>query len=171
MDKHIEPKTPNISDLAIFCLMLIKDSKMSGYDIASYLFPFWKASHQQVYRELNKLHELGLANFTEKTNNGRPDSKLYTLTAKGEKALKKYHHDTESKIDTPYPRGRQVSMLMVENVDYFRRAIRVLGDKAAKQSEFIESLTDLKERLIAERHLKLLELEIDYAQTVIGHYG
>lgn len=44
---------------------------------------FWRASHQQVYRELSTLAEQGLVRFKEVSQHGKPDKKIYAMTAKG----------------------------------------------------------------------------------------
>ncbi|WP_226703697.1 PadR family transcriptional regulator [Microbulbifer elongatus] len=72
-------------------LTLLDIEPGSGYDLkrrfersVSY---FWSASHQQMYRELHKLHAEGLLDCTEQPQEGRPDKKVYSLTAAGRSAL------------------------------------------------------------------------------------
>ena len=69
---------------------LIED-EMSGYDLAGdfdkSLGFFWQASHQQIYRELRKLSELGWLSSRSQAQKGRPDRILYALTDAGRDAL------------------------------------------------------------------------------------
>jgi DNA-binding PadR family transcriptional regulator len=69
---------------------LIED-EMSGYDLArafdSSLGFFWVASHQQIYRELRRLLEQGMVTCRTEEQRGRPDRKLYGLTAAGRETL------------------------------------------------------------------------------------
>ncbi|MDI3290313.1 PadR family transcriptional regulator [Polyangium sp. 15x6] len=48
---------------------------------------YWRATHQQVYRELAALAEAGLVRFKEVEQQGKPDKKVYTITAKGRRAF------------------------------------------------------------------------------------
>lgn len=72
-------------------LALLIDSSYSGYDLAkdfdqSVNF-FWKATHQQIYRELSKLEEQALVEVSTIAQAGRPDKKLYHITKAGETFL------------------------------------------------------------------------------------
>lgn len=48
---------------------------------------FWQTTHQQLYKELHALHAEGLVDCEEVAQDGRPDKKVYTLTAKGGEEL------------------------------------------------------------------------------------
>lgn len=49
---------------------------------------FWSATHQQIYRTLGKLHADGLVSYEPVAQEGRPDKKVYTLSAAGRDALR-----------------------------------------------------------------------------------
>ena len=57
---------------------------------------FWSATHQQVYRTLNKLHLDGLVSYEPVAQDGRPDKKVYSLSEAGHAALREW-------IATPTP--------------------------------------------------------------------
>jgi DNA-binding PadR family transcriptional regulator len=69
---------------------LIKQS-CSGYDLSkqfnSSVGFFWKASQQQIYRELSKLETEGWVSAETVCQQGRPDKKLYQVTELGQKQL------------------------------------------------------------------------------------
>jgi PadR family transcriptional regulator AphA len=44
---------------------------------------FWQTTHQQLYKELHALHAEGLVECEEVTQAGKPDKKIYSLTAAG----------------------------------------------------------------------------------------
>lgn len=72
-------------------LALLIDNPYSGYDLAkdfdqSINF-FWKATHQQIYRELSKLEDQTLVEVEIVEQDGRPDKKLYHITEKGKAFL------------------------------------------------------------------------------------
>lgn len=64
---------------------------MSGYDLAKNFDAsigfFWRASHQQIYRELGKLRDKGLVRSEEITQSGKPNRIVHTITDEGKKAL------------------------------------------------------------------------------------
>jgi DNA-binding PadR family transcriptional regulator len=60
---------------------------LSGYEITknfeAVYSHFWRASHQQVYRELARLQEAGSVTAKVVTQKGRPNKNVYTLTKQG----------------------------------------------------------------------------------------
>ncbi|SHF74020.1 transcriptional regulator, PadR family [Microbulbifer donghaiensis] len=75
-------------------LTLLDIEPGSGYDLKRRfersVSHFWSASHQQMYRELHKLHEEGLLDCTEQRQEGKPDKKIYSLTEMGRAALREW---------------------------------------------------------------------------------
>ncbi|MBW4575809.1 MAG: PadR family transcriptional regulator [Aphanothece sp. CMT-3BRIN-NPC111] len=72
-------------------LAFLIDFPCSGYDLAKQFDGsvgfFWKASHQQIYRELAKLEDQGWLSCEAIVQEGRPDKKLYCVTDLGRKQL------------------------------------------------------------------------------------
>lgn len=77
--------------LAHAILSALTEHYCSGYDLAKQFDGsvgfFWKATHQQIYRELTKLEDQGLISAEIVHQEGRPDKKLYGVTALGKKHL------------------------------------------------------------------------------------
>jgi DNA-binding PadR family transcriptional regulator len=65
---------------------------MTGYELAktfdSSIGFFWKADHQQIYRELSRLRDRGHIQGREVVQSGKPNKLVYTLTPEGRAALK-----------------------------------------------------------------------------------
>lgn len=78
-----------LSEAILVCLT---ERPMSGYDLAKNFDAsigfFWRASHQQIYRELGKLRERGLVESTEMPQVGKPNRIVHTITAAGRTALR-----------------------------------------------------------------------------------
>jgi DNA-binding PadR family transcriptional regulator len=77
--------------LAHAILAALLDCPCSGYDLrkrfeGSVGF-FWQASFQQIYRELGRLEDQGWVESEAIVQQGRPDKKLYAVTAVGETVL------------------------------------------------------------------------------------
>ena len=77
--------------LAEAILVCLTDRPMSGYDLAKTFDAsigfFWRASHQQVYRELAKLRERGLVKSSEIEQTGKPNRIVHTITTAGKNSL------------------------------------------------------------------------------------
>jgi DNA-binding PadR family transcriptional regulator len=83
--------------LAHAILVSLAGCPKSGYDLAKAFDGsvgfFWKATHQQIYRELTKLEEQGWLAAQTIAQEGRPDKKLYSLTGEGMDRLKAWLHE------------------------------------------------------------------------------
>ena len=65
---------------------------MTGYELAKTFDAsigfFWKADHQQIYRELTRLRDRGQVVGREVVQSGKPNKLVYTLTSEGRTALR-----------------------------------------------------------------------------------
>ncbi|EJB8414080.1 PadR family transcriptional regulator [Vibrio vulnificus] len=78
----------HISNLQLVLMAEVGQQQMTGYDLAKRLpAKGWKASHQQIYRELAKLETFGLLSLEVVLQSGKPDKKLYQLTELGKQKL------------------------------------------------------------------------------------
>jgi DNA-binding PadR family transcriptional regulator len=77
--------------LAQAILATLLDCPCSGYDLRkrfqSSVGFFWQASFQQIYRELDRLEAQGLVQSQAIAQRGRPDKKVFAVTAVGEASL------------------------------------------------------------------------------------
>ncbi|HHL43431.1 MAG TPA: PadR family transcriptional regulator [Hellea balneolensis] len=77
--------------LADAILVCLTDRPMSGYDLAKTFDAsigfFWRASHQQVYRELARLRDRGLVKSQEIEQEGKPNRIVHTITKSGKQAI------------------------------------------------------------------------------------
>ena len=78
-----------LGDAILACLT---EGPMTGYELAktfdSSIGFFWKADHQQIYRELSRLRERGHIQGREVVQSGKPNKMVYTLTVEGKAALR-----------------------------------------------------------------------------------
>ena len=78
-----------LGDAILACLT---ERPMTGYELAktfdNSIGFFWKADHQQIYRELTKLRDRGHIQGREVVQSGKPNKLVYTLTAEGRAALR-----------------------------------------------------------------------------------
>ncbi|MGD1897081.1 MAG: PadR family transcriptional regulator [Phormidesmis sp.] len=100
--------------LAHTILALLLKRPGSGYDITKSfdeeLSCYWKATQQQVYRELNKLTKQGWVNYETVPQAGKPDKKLYHITETGKQELTRWY--TEPTEPTPIREDLLVKVLI-----------------------------------------------------------
>src|SRR3954447_5405622 len=82
---------PKLTTTSHAILGLLSFARMSGYDLAAVsersIAQFWPVSKTQVYAELRRLADAGLAAGAPAETSGGPAKTLYELTADGEDAL------------------------------------------------------------------------------------
>jgi PadR family transcriptional regulator AphA len=92
-------------------LTLLCREPATGYEITQEFDAvagfFWKASHQQIYRELAQMADAGLVEFQAIAQDGKPDKKLYTVTPEGRQELQAWFRQ-------PLPLPRASDPLMVK---------------------------------------------------------
>src|SRR6476661_1125906 len=91
MSITVDPETGVVAlgDAILACLT---ERPMTGYELAktfdNSIGFFWKADHQQIYRELTKLRDRGHIQGREVVQSGKPNKLVYTLTPEGRAALR-----------------------------------------------------------------------------------
>ncbi len=78
-----------------YILGLLTINPSTGYDIKKHLdtegrFTRRRAPLSQIYNTLKRMHENNLVTFVEEKRDGKPDLKIYSLTAKGKQFLMDY---------------------------------------------------------------------------------
>jgi DNA-binding PadR family transcriptional regulator len=72
-------------------LALVIQKPSTGYEITREFDAvagfFWRATHQQIYRELAGMTEAGLVRFKVVGQDSKPDKKVYSITPTGRKAF------------------------------------------------------------------------------------
>src|ERR1700721_1027624 len=78
-----------LGDAILACLT---ERPMTGYELAKTFDAsigfFWKADHQQIYRELSRLRDRGHIQGREVVQSRKPNKLVYTLTAEGRDAFR-----------------------------------------------------------------------------------
>jgi DNA-binding PadR family transcriptional regulator len=80
-----------LGDAILVCLT---ERPMTGYELAKTFDTsigfFWRADHQQIYRELTRLRDRGHVQGREVMQSGKPNKLVYTLTSEGRAALRQW---------------------------------------------------------------------------------
>ncbi|WED22049.1 PadR family transcriptional regulator [Vibrio sp. JC009] len=166
-------------------LTVLSTRDATGYDITkefSYSIGyFWKASHQQVYRELNKMAQNHLVTCELQPQEGKPDRKVYSITDNGRKALGEWF---EQPTVQPTIRDELSAKLMactIEDSAPFKKQVQNLIEEAKKLIEHYKEIEakhyaspeslDMHarlERLTLRRNLKIREAWISWAEEVVS---
>ena len=89
--------SPRLTTTSYAVLGLLSFARMSGYDLAAVsqrsIAHFWPLSKTQVYAELRRLADAGLAAGRQAETSGGPAKTIYELTGAGEKALDEWLTD------------------------------------------------------------------------------
>jgi len=168
-------------------LTALSEQDLTGYQITKefdlVLGNLWSASHQQVYRELAKLADEGLASFEMEAQTGKPDRKIYSLTTAGKDALARWIEEPIALAPTRnallvklYAGGNRDTLL--EHVTRFKASCRAaLGEYQAISERYypeaLEDMEDWKKRAFLTLRYGIAQRESQVAwakeaQQVIG---
>ena len=80
-------------------LVSLSERAGSGYELTRRfdrsIGYFWPATHQQIYRVLRRMDEAGWVKHTEIAQDGRPDKKVYRISAAGKAELTRWLAEPE----------------------------------------------------------------------------
>ncbi len=92
---------------------------MTGYELAKTFDAsigfYWKANHQQIYRELTRLRDRGHIQGCEVVQSGKPNKLVYTLTSEGRAALR--HWGARPSVPPSIKDDLLVRLYALEGVD------------------------------------------------------
>jgi DNA-binding PadR family transcriptional regulator len=114
-------------------LTVLARGEMTGYEItkdfeAVYVH-FWRASHQQVYRELARLNKDGRVTVKKVAQESRPDKKVYAITKRGLEELRRWI------VEPTEPPRAQYDLL-----------VKLLGSHVVDRSAFQSELERIRAR-------------------------
>jgi DNA-binding PadR family transcriptional regulator len=134
-----------LGDAILACLT---ERPMTGYELAktfdSSIGFFWKANHQQIYRELSRLRDRGHVQGREVVQSGKPNKLVYTLTPEGRAALK--HWASRPSIPPSIKDDLLVRLCALDSVD-----IEPLRADLMARQEYHRDRSARYERIINKR--------------------
>ncbi len=134
-----------LGDAILACLT---ERPMTGYELAKTFDAsigfFWKADHQQIYRELSKLRDRGHVQGREVVQSGKPNKLVYTLTPEGRTALR--HWAARPSIPASMKDDLLVRLYALDSVE-----IEPLRDDLMARMEHHRDRADRYERILNKR--------------------
>ncbi len=166
-------------------LTVLSTRDATGYDITkefSYSIGyFWKASHQQVYRELNKMAQNELVTCVLHPQDGKPDRKIYSIAEAGRRALGEWFEQPTAQATIRDEFSAKLMACAIQPTAPFREQVSILiGESKQLVSHYKEieatyygDPTKLDkhaklERLTLRRNLLIREAWIDWAEEVVA---
>jgi DNA-binding PadR family transcriptional regulator len=134
-----------LGDAILACLT---EHPMTGYELAKTFDAsigfFWKADHQQIYRELSRLRDRGHIQGREVVQSGKPNKLVYTLTPEGRAALR--HWAARPSSPASMKDDLLVRLYALDSVD-----IEPLRDDLMARMEHHRDRADRYERILNKR--------------------
>ncbi|KPQ33560.1 MAG: putative transcriptional regulator [Phormidesmis priestleyi Ana] len=154
--------------LAHTILALLAKHPESGYDISKHfdegLSCYWKATQQQVYRELGKMTKAHWVTFETIPQVGKPDKKIYRITELGWQELTRWY--AEPTEPTPIREDLLVKVLIGYKMErqflcqelHHRRKLHSEQLSLYREEEAIY----LKEQAEHREHLDMNDIEMQF---------
>lgn len=154
-----------LGDAILACLT---ERPMTGYELAKTFDAsigfFWKADHQQIYRELSKLRDRGHVQGREVVQSGKPNKLVYTLTPEGRTALR--HWAARPSIPASMKDDLLVRLYALDSVE-----IEPLRDDLMARMEHHRDRADRYERILNKRFPQGTAAQADTGKLLLLRMG
>ncbi|EGR0792944.1 PadR family transcriptional regulator [Vibrio cholerae] len=158
----------SLSNLPLIIMAEISQKPLTGYDLSKLIFDKgWKASHQQIYRELAKLEANRFASCQYIPQVGKPDKKVYSLTPFGRAELVK-SYDAEPSCTRV--QDEALAHLFLANTSYFAKLSGKIQQELNELVDENASPTmklDVVAQLARARRIGQLEAEAEWVDSVL----
>lgn len=132
--------------LAEAILVCLTDRPMSGYDLAKNFDAsigfFWRASHQQIYRELGRLRDKGHVASTEMAQSGKPNRIVHRITKAGRANLHAWSQKPSRKPSVKDEMLVKLYALEAVDIDALREQITLRMDEHAGLARQYQKIKD-----------------------------
>ena len=144
--------------LAEAILVCLTDRPMSGYDLAKNFDAsigfFWRASHQQIYRELGRLRDKGHVASTEVSQSGKPNRIVHRITKAGKNYLQNWSQKPSRKPSVKDDMLVKLYALEAVDIDALREQITLRMEQHNGRAKTFQKI---KERFYENKELSLTE--------------
>ncbi|MFD2616013.1 PadR family transcriptional regulator [Terrilactibacillus laevilacticus] len=142
-----------MNTLGYVLLSIISIRPYTGYELVQIMAAAsWKANHSQIYPLLSKLEQQEMLSFEYVEQIGKPNKKIYSITEKGEEALKDWIVS-----ESPDPIIRDEFMMKIY-------AMKLIDTNTAKS--LIEKRLAIFEEKVTSREATLQAIEKNHQETL-----
>lgn len=135
--------------LAEAILVCLTERPMTGYELAktfdSSIGFFWRASHQQIYRELQQLRAQRLVDSKDVIQTERPNKTIYTISRKGLDHIRSWSRELTDR--PPVRDDMLLKLYALDRIDLEALAAEIGGRLAKHRVRLV-----LYERILAQRY-------------------
>lgn len=143
----------DVMDVKTVCLGMLSDGEASGYDLKkefeSSFGHFFAAGYGSIYPALSSLADDGLVNCEQIPQDGKPDRKVYSITARGREQLLKA-------LEDPAPshrvRSEFLATMCFSHLMTREQIETVLDSRVAETLEYIELFRELEKSCVQDMH-------------------
>lgn len=130
-------------------LVCLTERPMTGYELAKTFDTsigfFWRASHQQIYRELQQLRGDGLVTSKDVIQTDRPNKTIYTITKKGLDHIRSWSRELNER--PPLRDNMLLKLYALDRID-----LEALAREIADRLDKHRARLALYERILAKRY-------------------
>ena len=142
-------------------LGLINYQPLTGYDIKAAfnasINGFWNASLPQIYRTLHQMEKSGWALSRIEQQDGKPNRKIYKITSKGKKELRKWLVEP---LEKTQPKNKMLIKVFFGNQMDNKDLINQIRDRRKQEIKFLEKAGN-EHRQAADHYAVELEAKDD----------
>ena len=143
-------------------ILFLASKPITGYDLTKQISGTVKHSHQQVYRDANRLLKDGFLSAKKIPQEGKPDRKEYTITDAGKLILEEINA-ADIELDN-FNRGNLMTAIMTSTDD--SALLKNLEQYKAKQLKNSKFLAIKKEPCFVYRKL-MIDAQLKFVDTLI----
>lgn len=149
-------------------LGLLNYGPQTGYEINTFfqnsLSFFWKAQTSQIYRELNKLEQEGLANSELIVQYDKPNKKLYHISEMGKNAFDQWLADED--INSANVRNTFLMRIFFSGFQDKEKTIRILENYIKEMERELKKMDGVEESIqespVEDSHKNRWEMTVDF---------
>lgn len=150
-----------LNGLSYSLLGMLAYKSCTGYEISKMLEVFWQAKHSQIYPLLIKLEEEGYLSVEVVPQIGKPDKKVYSITALGVETLEKW-----------IPNPLQESIVRDE---FLAKIYSIWLAEPTTAVKLLEQRCQFFRHKVAERDKLITQMETEYGDELTNpsspHFG
>lgn len=145
------PSSTDLPQTSFAVLGMLSFYPMSGYDLKQFADRsighfYWSPAKSQVYAELRRLKSAGLVTERHVEQEGRPDKRVYAISAAGRKRLSDWVENTEFEQDV-FKSSLMLRLFFGEVADP-ASLIHLLEENLAFEKETLAELEAMEERCL-----------------------
>ena len=149
-------------------LGLLNYGPQTGYEINAFfqntLSFFWKAQTSQIYRELNKLEQEGLAKSERIVQYDKPNKKVYYISELGKEAFEEWLADED--INSANVRNTFLMRMFFSGFQDKEKTIRILENYIKEMERELKKMDGVEESIqessVEDSHKNRWEMTADF---------